>query len=91
MSLNTTASSLTGGGWSVVGCVFVLGVVWLMLLQRQGSQMRLRVDRFLAKQQLHLGKWEAIETSGERWETLHNDHFDWWMFPIDGKLVCRTR
>eukprot|EP00729_Bicosta_minor_P002553 gene2553-9319_t len=29
-----------------------------------------------------LAKWNAFEL-GNKWGSLHNDHFDWWMFPID--------
>ena len=39
------------------------------------------------KQKEYLGKFKR-SASALKWDEIHSDHFDWWMFPIDdGRLV----
>eukprot|EP00039_Didymoeca_costata_P001025 m.48963 g.48963 ORF g.48963 m.48963 type:complete len:224 (-) comp10593_c0_seq2:716-1387(-) len=45
------------------------------------ARSKLNVDRFKDKQKKYLSKWHDNEQN-KKW-TLHGDHFDWWMFPID--------
>lgn len=40
-------------------------------------------DRFVVTHQaLELAKHRQLADSGQ-WRKIHNDHYDWWMFPID--------